>query len=178
MSRAIAVGEESSAVSFSEQEILFLVWPQSWSCLLCHFIGFENMFKFWRVSELCSFFKFTLCILFQWQLHAIWRETAHTDVGKGNLFSHVHILLTGFIKYIIICNYLLLFQTLHMKEEENKRLSQRLVNIYFFICVCVHIFVLALALIFHLNVLIVWEYHLTSFKLIIWFGSFVLDLSL
>lgn len=29
--------------------------------------------------------------------------------------------------------FVIVFQTLHMKEEENKRLSQRLVNIFEFI---------------------------------------------
>lgn len=78
---------------------------------------------------------------------------------------HFHILTLLFYRHCIsqINHYMhlfiIMFQTLHMKEEENKRLSQRLVSILIYlhvsVCVCVQIFVLALALIFHLNVLII-----------------------
>ncbi len=63
--------------------------------------------------------------------------------------------------------FVIVFQTLHMKEEENKRLNQRLVNIYFINLYVNMRVVTVLALIFHQNVLIVWERCLTWFKLII-----------
>lgn len=51
--------------------------------------------------------------------------------------------------------FVIVFQTLHMKEEENKRLNQRLV-IYMFINLYVNMRVVTvLALIVHQNVLIV-----------------------
>lgn len=68
------------------------------------------------------------------------------------------ILLTKSLHFLFVIAFqlfVIVFQTLHMKEEENKRLNQRLV-IYMFINLYVNMRVVTvLALIVHQNVLIV-----------------------
>lgn len=118
------------------QEILFLVWQSN--KVTCSVILLA--LRKW-VGELCSLWNL-LCVFCFSDNSILSEEKQRILMLERVIYFHMYIfywqaLIIAFVKYIIICNYLLLFQTLHMKEEENKRLSQRLVNIYFFICVCV-----------------------------------------